>query len=100
MDEDPDTLIHREDVTKWMEDHWQHGPCPVCQSDTWEAEARLFAMPRLPPFVGVFRAVFPVRCKTCSYMVLINAKSAGISLEAVFPDDLSGLPQPPEGIEG
>jgi hypothetical protein len=93
LDDDPDTLIYREEVQRWMDVHWgtRPHPCPVCNSDDWEAEGRLFAWPRIPPYTQLFRPVFRVRCKACSYMIAVNAATAGISFDAVFPDDLSGL---------
>lgn len=98
ISDEPDTLLYREQVKQWMEDHWgeRSHPCPVCEQDDWEAEARTFFIPRLPPYVGLFRSAFPIRCKVCSYMHWVNAKSAGV-LEAGFPDDLSGLGVPPQG---
>lgn len=90
---EPDTLLYREEVQRWMEANWRHGPCPVCGSDLWEAEGRVFAMPRLAPFVGLLRPVFPIRCQTCAYTILVNAKAAGVS-DPVFPNDLSGLGGP------
>lgn len=96
VSEDPDTLLYREQVKNWMARHWAAGPhpCPVCTSDDWEAEGRTFFIPRLPPYIGVHRTAFPVRCKVCSYMLWVNAKGAGI-LEYGFPDDLTGLDEPP-----
>lgn len=97
VSDDPDTLLYREDVKRWMERHWgeRDHPCPVCASDDWEAEGRIFFIPRLPPYVGVYRAAFPVRCNACSYILWVNAKSAGV--DSGFPDDLSSLEMPPEG---
>jgi hypothetical protein len=88
--DEPDTLLYRDEVKHWMEEHWHHGPCPVCSADEWEAEGRVFVMPRLAPYLGLIRPVFPIRCITCGYMVLINAKAAGV-LDRAFPNDLSGL---------
>lgn len=90
--DDPDTILYRSEVARWMETHWTGSrKCPVCENDRWEAEPRLFMLPRTPPYVGAFRPLFLIRCVVCSYVVMISASSAGIGMEPSLPDDLSEL---------
>lgn len=72
---------HKERIIEWIKSYWKHGPCPVCESDNWEAgpvyEVRSFA----PGGLAVPRSVLPVfsiSCKTCGYVLFIDAVMAGV----------------------
>jgi ribosomal protein S27AE len=76
-----------------MQDHWRHGPCPVCGADDWLAEGRLFLVQRSAvseDTEGLARPQFPVHCKACGYTVWVNARRAGL-FDSPVPDDLAGL---------
>jgi hypothetical protein len=92
IDDSPDTLPYSTQVHQWMARHWKHGPCPVCGTDSWRAEGRLFGVPRLQPAPSpdLIRGVFPVVCEGCAYTVWIGAQEAGL-FESPIPDDLTGL---------
>ncbi|MDA8357465.1 MAG: hypothetical protein M0Z95_14495 [Actinomycetota bacterium] len=89
--EEPDTLLHRAEVKRWVDAYWKQRNCPVCESDDWVAEPRMFMLLRPAPYVGRFRPVFLIRCSECSYVVTVSASTAGIALEPSVPDDLSEL---------
>lgn len=100
IDDDPDTLPYASQVRRWMELHWRHGPCPVCGTNEWIAEGRMFMVQRIPVSEetgGLARPQFPVVCTECGFTLWVNARRAGL-FDSPVPDDLSGLPVEP-GVE-
>lgn len=67
----------RERLAAWLRDKWNHGPCPVCQSNVWQTSARLGQISNLN-FEGGRVPVLHITCQTCGYIVTINALVAGI----------------------
>jgi hypothetical protein len=91
VDDSPDTLPYAQQVREWMERNWRYGPCPVCGTDKWCAEGRVFCVPRMtPPQPGLVRPVFPVVCEGCGHTVWIGANNSGV-MRSPIPDDLSGF---------
>lgn len=71
---------HRARIEQWVQDHWHHGECPVCQSNDWTTSS-VNEIAGFTPIVGAARAilpVFPVFCLVCGYTLWINAVIAKV----------------------
>jgi hypothetical protein len=80
----------RERLKKWLDEKWDHGPCPVCAAAEWEPQPKLgqienLAMPVLFPEGGAALLstdgrvpALLVTCQNCGYFVAVNAIVAGI----------------------
>jgi len=67
-------------IALWLRDHWEHGPCPVCHSTSFQF-GPLLEVPSYDPKMGLSRSVLPVfgvSCETCGYLLFFNALAAGI----------------------
>jgi hypothetical protein len=63
----------------WVESHWKHGPCPVCESNQWAPNDRIgqiFNDQTLE--TGQTFPVLLIFCTTCGYTLPVNARIAGI----------------------
>lgn len=64
-------------LESWLNEKWNHGPCPVCQSNSWATAARLGEISNLDTEDGRM-PVLLIGCQTCGYQVVVNALVAGI----------------------
>jgi len=68
---------------EWLQKHWRHGPCPVCQASNFNlggdlAELRPYQGGNLVGGEGPIYPVLPINCATCGYTILVNVLVAGI----------------------
>jgi C4-type Zn-finger protein len=68
----------------WIDKNWRHGPCPVCQTNSWSPLARLGQISNLD-FAGRMVPLVLIQCDNCGYLLSFNAIAAGI-----VPPDPSG----------
>lgn len=92
----------RKRLKKWLDDKWDHGPCPVCGADDWVPQPKLGQIENLALPVegmeleggGVFLQTtgrvpaLLVTCQNCGYFVTVNAINAGIRQPAT-PDNIT-----------
>lgn len=66
---------------EWFSEKWQHGPCPVCETNRWAPLPRLGVVPNInPPGLdgGNIVPVLLIHCTNCGYMLSVNALVAGV----------------------
>ena len=91
---------------EWVETKWNHGPCPVCQTNSYSAgddltEIRSFSGGDLVIGSAGVYPLFPVTCNNCGYTLLINALVAGIvSLSDNAPSGEAVASDAPDESEG
>jgi hypothetical protein len=71
----------------WITEKWKHGPCPVCQSNSWSRGGKLHQIinsSTLFPEGGTSLPAVSLACQVCGYTMFINAITAGI----VEPDEI------------
>jgi hypothetical protein len=75
-------IKYQKRIQEWVETHWKHGPCPVCESNSYTtgAVAEVPAYnPRSTPFDRkAVLPVFPAFCTVCGYVIWINAVAANV----------------------
>ncbi len=66
-------------VDAWIADRWRHGPCPVCEANSWAPNLRIGQIENEATFsVGETFPVLLIFCTECGYTLSINARIAGI----------------------
>ena len=69
-------------LAEWIEKHWRHGPCPVCQAEDWGSGPDIAALSDLVPgATGTVYPVLPFHCRVCGYTLLVNASIAELVVE-------------------
>jgi predicted nucleic-acid-binding Zn-ribbon protein len=69
----------------FIESKWKHGPCPVCQTDSWIVGSEIGEMSMSEIYATDVMAassvypLFPIFCTNCGYTLLFNAQIAGLA---------------------
>src|SRR5262245_51702954 len=76
--------VERERFDTWVTEKWKHGPCPVCQSNSWTRGAKLHQIINASTLTGgTSLPAVSFACAVCGYTLFVNAITAGI----IRPDD-------------
>jgi hypothetical protein len=66
-------------IAAWKENHWHHGPCPVCGNEAWETGPRIaYFNNDQTPIDGTSYPVLLIYCAVCGYTISISARVAGL----------------------
>lgn len=93
--------LDQDALSRWFNEKWNHGPCPVCGTDLWTPLPRLGMVPNLTPIAPDGTNVVPVllvSCTNCGYLLAINALTAGVIKDRDWSEELERY-RPLEPVE-
>lgn len=84
------TEIDIQKLIKFLKDKWGSVECPLCHSNRWTVQNRVFELREfhrggMVIGSGPIVPVVPITCENCGNTVLVNAIIAGV-VEAAKPD--------------
>lgn len=83
--------LDQDALSRWFNEKWNHGPCPVCGTDLWTPLPRLGMIPNLAALAPGATNVVPVllvSCTNCGYLLAFNALTADVIKEPNWSEEL------------
>lgn len=71
-------------LRRFFDTKWNHGPCPVCQTDAWQVGGEIGEMGMSESYgtditmASSAYPLYPIFCTNCGYTLLFSALIAGL----------------------